>query len=189
MPLTAGSRWVYEGVVDGALEHSEVVVTEQARTVMGVAVTIARDTVSLDGEVVEDTYDWYAQDRDGSVWYFGEDVKNFDAGQLTDTDGSWEAGVDGALPGIVMLAEPAVGQAYRQEYDAGEAEDLGEVIAVGGSQVVPAGSYDHVITTRDWNPLEPDVVEEKQYAPGVGLIREIHVVGGDDEATLVELTR
>ena len=175
--------------MDGALERTEVVVTDQTRTVMGVAVTVVRDTVSVDGEVVEDTYDWYAQDRDGNVWYFGEDVKNFDAGQLTDTDGSWEAGVDGALPGIVMLAEPAVGQAYRQEYYPGEAEDLGEVIAVGGSQVVPAGSYDDVVTTRDWNPLEPDVIEEKQYAPGVGLIREAHVVGGDEEATLVELIR
>jgi hypothetical protein len=189
LPLTAGSRWVYEGIVAGGLERTEVVVTDQTRTVMGVAVTVVRDTVSVDGEVVEDTYDWYAQDRDGNVWYFGEDVKSFDAGQLTDTDGSWEAGADGALPGIVMLAEPAVGQAYRQEYYEDEAEDLGEVIAVGGSQVVPAGSYDHVITTRDWNPLEPDVVEEKQYAPGVGLIREARVVGGDEEATLVELTR
>ena len=188
LPFTTGARWVYEGVAEGEQERTEVVVTDEQRTVMGVAVTVVRDTVSVDGQVVEDTYDWFAQDSAGNVWYFGEDVKNFDAGRLTDTDGSWEAGVDGAFPGIVMLADPAVGQTYRQEYWPGEAEDLGEVIAVNGQQVVPNGSYDNVVTTRDWNPLEPNVVEEKQYAPGVGLIREIHVVGGHDEAVLIEFT-
>jgi hypothetical protein len=188
LPFTIGSRWVYEGVAGGEREQTEVVVTDEQRTVMGIAVTVVRDTVSVDGEVVEDTYDWYAQDATGNVWYFGEDVKNFDAGQLTDTDGSWEAGVDGALPGIVMLAEPVVGKAYRQEYWAGEAEDLGEVIAVGGHQDVPTGRYDDVVTTRDWNPLEPDVIEEKQYAPGVGLIRETRVAGGNDDAVLVEFS-
>ena len=188
LPFTTGARWVYEGVADGEQERTVVVVTDEQRTVMGVAVTVVRDTVSVDGQVVEDTYDWFAQDSAGNVWYFGEDVKNFDAGRLTDTDGSWEAGVDGAFPGIVMLANPGVGQAYRQEYWPGEAEDLGEVIGVDGCQDVPTGSYDEVVTTRDWNPLEPDVIEEKQYAPGVGLIRETHVVGRDDEAVLVDFT-
>ena len=188
LPWVVGSSWVYEGESDGELERIDVVVTDERRTVMGVAVTVVRDTVSVDGQVVEDTLDWYAQDVDGNVWYFGEEVKNFDAGRLTDTDGSWEAGVGGALPGIAMPADPTVGEAYRQEYFVGEAEDLGEVIAVGGAAEVPAGRFDDVVTTRDWNPLEPDVIEEKQYAPGVGLIAETKVTGDDGMVELVEFT-
>jgi hypothetical protein len=185
-PLVPGTRWEYEGEADGTVEHTTVVVTPERRTVMGVSTVVVRDTVTADGEVVEDTYDWYAQDVDGAVWYFGEAVSNFEDGRLEDTDGSWEAGVDGALPGIVMLARPAVGDAYRQEYDEGEAEDMGEVVRTGGHVEVPFGSYDDVLVTRDWNPLEPDVVEEKYYASGVGLIGETVTAGGDERSVLVE---
>ena len=139
---------------------------------MGIDAVVVRDTVTVDGAVVEDTFDWYAQDRAGNVWYLGEDVSNYEDGEVVDHDGSWEAGVDGALPGVVMPAEPSVGDAYRQEYLAGEAEDMGEVIALDGEVEVPAGAFAEVVTTRDWTPLEPDVVEEKDYAPGVGLVRE-----------------
>jgi hypothetical protein len=131
LPLTPGSRWVYEGVEDGQVERVEVVVTEDRREVLGVSTIVVRDTVSEDGEVIEDTLDWFAQDREGNVWYFGEDSREFEDGEQISTEGSWEAGVDGALPGIVMLAQPQVGDAYRQEYDEGEAEDLGEVVGVG----------------------------------------------------------
>lgn len=188
LPLSVGSRWVYEGTDEEGTEQVEVVVTRKRKQVMGITATVVRDTVHVDGELVEDTYDWFAQDRDGNVWYLGETVKNYENGRLADTEGSWEAGVDGALPGIVMPATPAEGMAYRQEYWEGEAEDMGEVIAVGGSQDVPAGSFDDVVTTTDWTPLEPEVVEEKQYAPGVGLIREQHVAGGPGLIHLIEFS-
>jgi hypothetical protein len=181
LPMTPGSRWVYEGETEDGLERIEVVVTDEVREVMGVTAVVVRDTETLDGEVIEDTFDWFAQDRDGNVWYFGEDTTEFEDGEAVSTAGSWEAGVDGALPGIVMLADPAVGDAYRQEFYAGEAEDMGEVLRLGESVTVPAGAFDDVVVTEDWTPLEPEVVEEKSYAPGVGLVLEEKVSGGDGE--------
>ncbi len=186
LPLIPGSRWVYEGIEDGETERIEVVVTDDRRDVMGISAVVVRDTVSEDGEVIEDTYDWFAQDGDGNVWYLGEDSREYEDGELVGTEGSWEAGVDGAFPGIVMLAEPEVGRAYRQEYFEGEAEDLGEVIQVGVSESVVAGTYDDVVVIREWNPLEPDVVEDKYHAPGVGVVLESVVEGGDGRVELVE---
>jgi hypothetical protein len=188
LPLLPGSRWVYEGTTDEGVERIEVVVTDEHRVVDGITATVVRDTESLDGVLVEETFDWFAQHRDGTVWYLGEAVSDYEDGELVGHDGSWEAGVDGAQPGIVMPAHPAVGEAYRQELLPGIAEDLGEVIGVGGSAEVPAGAFVDVVTTREWNPLEPDVVEEKQYAPGVGLIAEEHVAGEAGGAELVEFT-
>jgi hypothetical protein len=188
LPLTVGSRWVYEGESDGQVERVEVVVTEETRMVMGVNTVVVRDTVSVDGEVVEDTFDWFAQDADGNVWYFGEDVSDFENGVLVSRAGSWEAGVDGALPGIVMPADPVVGAAYRQEFLAGEAEDMAEVKAVGGTATVPFGTFDDVVTTHDWTPLEPDVVEEKLYAAGIGNISSDKIEGGEGGVVLMEYT-
>jgi hypothetical protein len=188
LPLAPGSRWVYEGVTDEGTERIEVVVTDEHREVMGVSTVVVRDTATLDGEVIEDTYDWFAQDQDGNVWYFGEDTTAYEGGEPVDTEGSWEAGVDGALPGIVMLAHPAVGDAYRQEYLAGEAEDMGEVVRVGDAETVPFGAFDDLVVTEDWTPLEPDVVEEKYYAAGVGLVLEVGVTGGEERVELVEFT-
>jgi hypothetical protein len=189
-PLAVGSRWVYEGEADelGQVEHIEVVVLPERKEVLGISATVVRDTVSVGGVVQEDTYDWYAQDTDGNVWYLGEDVKNYEDGKLVDTDGSFEAGVDGALPGIVMLAHPKVGDAYRQEFYVGEAEDLGEVVSVGGDKTVPAGRYSDVLVTKDWNPLEPEVIEQKTYAPGVGVIFEEHLAGGTGTSALISFT-
>ena len=186
LPLIPGSSWVYEGIEDGETERIEVVVTDDRRDVMGISAVVVRDTVSEDGEVIEDTYDWFAQDGDGNVWYLGEDSREYEDGELVGTEGSWEAGVDGAFPGIVMLAEPEVGRAYRQEYFEGEAEDLGEVIQVGVSESVVAGTYNDVVVIREWNPLEPDVVEDKYHAPGVGVVLESVVEGGDGRVELVE---
>jgi hypothetical protein len=173
LPKLPGARWRYESVnEDGDTEVIEIEVLDERRTVMGVETIVVHDVVSIDGEVIEDTYDWFAQDTDGRVWYFGEDTTSYEDGQASD-DGAWEAGVGGALPGIVMPAEPEVtGLGYRQEYLAGEAEDMGEVIAVGGSVTVPAGTFDDLVVTRDWTPLEPDVVEEKSFARGVGFVLE-----------------
>ena len=187
LPFAPGSRWVYEGESDGEIEHIEVVVQDATREVMGIDAVVVRDTVTVDGAVVEDTFDWYAQDRAGNVWYLGEDVSNYEDGEVVDHEGSWEAGVDGAQPGVVMPAAPAVGQVYRQEYLAGEAEDMGEVLALDGDVEVPAGAFADVVTTRDWTPLEPDVVEEKDYAPGVGLVRE-RAVGEPGAVELLTFT-
>ena len=190
LPLAVGSRWVYEGEADepGQSEHIEVVVLPERMEILGISATVVRDTVTIDGVLVEDTHDWFAQDTEGNVWYLGEYAENYEDGELVDTEGSWEAGVDGAFPGIVMLAHPAVGDAYRQEFYEGEAEDLGEVLSIGGQREVPAGPYTDVLVTRDWNPLEPEVVEEKTYAPGVGMIHEEHVAGGSGTVALISFT-
>jgi hypothetical protein len=184
LPFATGSHWVYEADEDGAVERIEVVVTGEKRIVMGITATVVRDTVTIDGELIEDTYDWYAQDTDGNVWYLGEDSKEYDGDEM-DTAGSWESGVDGALPGIVMRAEPQVGDAYRQEYYEGEAEDMAEVVRVGDSVEVPFGSFGEVLVIREWNPLEPDVIEEKYYAHGVGVILEQKIEGGEGRAELI----
>ena len=188
LPLAEGSRWTYESETEDGLERIEVEVTDEGRAVMGVDVTVVRDTVTLDGEVIEDTWDWYAQDTDGNVWYFGEDTKEYDDDGSVSTAGSWEAGVDGAQPGIVMYAEPQVGQAYRQEYSAGEAEDVAEVVRDADAVDVPAGSYDEVLVILEWNPFDPDVLEEKSYAGGIGVVQEQQVRGGDEVVELVEYT-
>jgi hypothetical protein len=188
LPFTPGSRWVYQGVTDQGLEETVVEVLEDRRDIQGISAVVVRDTVSLDGVVIEDTYDWLAQDADGNVWYLGEDSTSFECGEPPSTQGSWEYGVDGALPGIVMPAVPEAGFAYRQEYFEGEAEDLGRIEEVGVGRTIGLGDYDDVVVTTDWNPLEPDVVEQKWYARDVGLIYEAHVAGGDETAELVEFT-
>jgi hypothetical protein len=181
LPFKPGSRWVYE---DGQGERNEVVVTNQTREVMGITATVVTDTETRDGELVEQTADWFAQDRDGNVWYLGEDTKAFENGQPS-VAGSWEAGVDGALPGIIMKADPQVGDAYRQEFYRGEAEDMGKVVRVGDAETVPFRSFEGLLVTQDWSPLEPSVVEEKFYAKGVGLILETTVRGGSERNELV----
>lgn len=187
MPLPAGTRWVYEGGDGEETEHIEVTVTDEEKVVMGVTVVVVRDTVTdADGELVEDTKDWFAQDAEGNVWYFGEETAEYEDGEIVSTHGAWEAGVDGAQPGIVMEAAPAVGDAYRQEFYAGEAEDLAEVVRVGESVSVPTGDYDDVIVIKEWNPFEPETVEEKSYAPGIGVVLEEKVAGGTDTVELIE---
>jgi hypothetical protein len=187
-PLAPGTRWVYEGASEGEVERTEVEVLDERREIEGISAVVVRDTVYVDGEMVEDTYDWFAQDSEGNVWYLGEDSHEFEDGRDVGTSGSWAYGVDGALPGIVMPARPTVGDAYRQEYYPGEAEDMGEILDVGISHSIELGDYDDVVVTEDWNPLEPEVIEHKWYAPDVGLIAEAVVAGGDQRAELVEFT-
>lgn len=188
LPLAPGSRWVYEGVEDGEAERIEVEVTNERREVIGISATVVRDRVFEGEELIEDTFDWFAQDRDGNVWYLGEESREYEDGELVGTEGSWEAGVDGALPGIVMLADPVVGDAYRQEYYEGEAEDLGEVVQVGESQTVASGTFDEVVVVREWNPLEPEVTEDKYHAPGVGVVLESVIEGGNGRVELIQFT-
>jgi hypothetical protein len=192
LPLAPGSRWTFrETSSDGEIEVITVEVLDEYRTVMGVETIVVHDiAANEDGEVLEDTFDWYAQDADGNVWYFGEDTTAYEDGQAS-TAGSWEAGQGGALPGIVMPGAPAVSEVgYRQEYLAGEAEDMGQVIALGAPVTVTAGAFTDTITTRDWTPLDPDVVEEKTYARGVGFVFESKSAtdGSTSEVQLVEHT-
>jgi len=189
-PLESGTRWTYrETTEDGEVVRVVVTATSVTRRIAnGVTARVVRDTVTLDGEIIEDTFDWYAQDGDGTVWYLGEDTAEFEDGKITTREGSFEAGVDGAQAGVIMPATPEVGMSYRQEYYQGEAEDNGEVLALGQQARVPAGEYDDLLKTADTTPLEPDVLEHKYYARGVGLVLTIDKEAGGREE-LVSVTQ
>jgi hypothetical protein len=189
LPIEPGMRWVYEGRSDKGPEHTLVEVTPDTRVVMGVTTVVVHDTVSLDNRVVEDTFDWYAQDVDGNVWYFGEDTKEFLDNGKTSTSGSWEGGVAGAQPGIVMKAHPKPGPSYRQEYRRGEAEDQAAVVGVDERVSVRFGSFTGVVVTKEFTALEPKLLEHKYYARDVGLVREATVRGGADRSELVDFRR
>ena len=191
MPLEVGDTWAYEGTdEEGALERIEVTVLDETfETALGITTRVVRDTVTVDGEVVEDTWDWYAQDQDGNVWYFGEETAEYENGEVVTTEGSWEAGVDGAEPGVVMPADPRPGLSYRQEYLAGEAEDQAVVLSADEQAEVTLGHYDDVVLTRDTNALEPDVTELKFYARGMGQILVLETSGGAAREDLVEASR
>ncbi len=185
-PLEPGTRWTYrETTEDGEVVRVVVTATSVTRQIAnGVTARVVRDTVTLDGDIIEDTLDWYAQDGAGSVWYLGENTAEFEGGKITTRGGSFEAGVDGAQAGVIMPASPTVGMAYRQEYYVGEAEDNGEVLALGQQASLPAGKYDNLVQTADTTPLEPDVLEHKYYAEGVGLVLTIDKEAGGREELL-----
>jgi hypothetical protein len=186
--LEPGRTMVYEGEgEDGEVIRVEEIYTAETKVIMGVTCVIVRAKEYEDGELIEDTYDWYAQDNEGNVWYFGEDSKEIEDGEVVSTEGSWEAGVDGALPGILMLANPLVGLWYRQEYYKGEAEDVGQVLSLNATITVPYGTFNNCLQTAEWSLLEPGVVEHKFYAPGVGLLRAVAVKGGSDYEDLKEI--
>jgi hypothetical protein len=188
-PMKPGTRWVYREIdADGSEQRVVVTVTRDTKLVMGIEARIVRDVVSEDGELVEDTFDWYAQDADGNVWYLGEDTKEYEDGEVVTTAGSWEAGVDGALPGVIVPADPEVGVMYRQEYYAGEAEDAAEVLSLSERAQVPYGSFRDVLLTKDFTPLDPEILEYKLYAPNVGPVLVLGVSGGAGREELVELT-
>ncbi|MFE7228351.1 hypothetical protein ACFU7D_26385 [Nocardioides sp. NPDC057577] len=185
-PLEPGTRWTYrETTEDG--ETLDVIVTATSVTheiANGATARVVRDTVTRDGEVLEDTLDWYAQDGAGTVWYLGEDTAEFESGQVATREGSFEAGVDTARAGVIMPASPEVGTSYRQEFYKGHAEDEGEVLATGRHATVPAGDYRDLLLTADTTPLEPDVLEHKYYASEVGLVLTIDKETGGREELL-----
>ncbi len=187
LPLTPGTTLVYEGDTEDGEERIEVEVTHETREILGVTCIVVRDRVWVDAKLAEDTFDWFAQDRDGNVWYFGEDSKEYEGGKVVSTGGSWEAGVDDAKPGIIMEANPEVGDAYRQEYYKDEAEDMAEVLSLNESVSVTYGTFENCLKTKEWTPLEPDVVEHKYYAPGIGVVLEVMVEGGEEKVELVEV--
>lgn len=185
-PLTPGSSWTYESETEDGSETIQVDVLQETRLIMGVEATIVHDQVFLDGELIEDTFDWYAQAANGDVWYLGEATEELEDGIVVSTDGSFEWGIDGALPGIIMWGNPAahINEEYRQEFYEGEAEDWGEVIRVAQSITIPFGAFDDCIVTDDWNALESGTLENKTYCPGIGVVFEAQVQGGDEEVFL-----
>jgi hypothetical protein len=189
MPFMPGTRTVFEGVSDGERERNVVSVTDRTKVILGVTTTVVHDQVfSANGDLAEDTFDWYAQDRFGNVWYFGEDTAEYANGEVSSTKGSWEAGVGGAQPGVVMLAQPTVGESYHQEFLRGEAEDVGTVVAIDDRVSVPYGSFDQVLVTEDTTPLEPQILEHKFYAQGIGVVLERVLRGGQEVSRLVSYT-
>jgi hypothetical protein len=188
-PLDPGTTFFYEGTKDGTPTSNETYVTHKTKKILGVTTTVVHDRAFEDGVLVEDTFDWYAQDVDGNVWYFGEDTKELDPnGDVISTEGSWEAGVHGAQPGIIMKAHPQVGDRYQQEFAAGVAEDMAQVLSRDGSACVRYGCFDELLVTKEWTPLERGVVEHKYYAKGVGFILGVMVKGGDERTELVRIT-
>ena len=183
--MAPGTRWVYREFDFDGSQRVTVTVLERTRTIEGIEATVVHDVVSERGELVENTFDWFAQDVCGNVWYMGENTKEYEDGEVVSTAGSWEHGVDGAFAGVIMPGDPQVGLTYRQEYYEGEAEDLGEIMSLDEQAQVPFGHFDNVLLTKDFTPLEPKVLEYKLYAEGVGPVLVLGVSGGSDREELL----
>jgi hypothetical protein len=185
--LLTGDIHIYEGVDEDGVEERVVSrVTFETKTILGVNCVVVLVKEYSDGSLIEETRDWYAQDKKGNVWYFGEDVKDIEDGQVYSTFGSWEAGVNGAKPGIIMLANPQPGRKYHQEVAVGIAEDQAEVVSLNNTVTVPYGTFQNCLKTKETNPLDPGFEEFKYYAPDVGFIKAEPAAGGVEE--LAEIT-
>jgi hypothetical protein len=184
-PMAPGTRWVSREFDFEGSQRVTVIVLERTRDIEGIEATVVHDVVSERGEVVENTFDWYAQDVCGNVWYLGENSKEYENGEVVSTAGSWEHGVDGAMAGVIVPGNPQVGLTYRQEYYAGEAEDTGQIISLDEQAQVPFGHFRDVLLTRDYTPLDPKVLEYKLYAEGVGPVLALGVSGGSDREELL----
>jgi len=188
-PLHPGTTFHYTGETDGIPSTDDMEVTRQTKVILGVRCTVVHDRVYTNGVLSEDTLDWYAQDTSGNVWYFGEDTKELDSnGNVTSTEGSWLAGVNGAHQGIIMEAHPRVGDHYQQEFAAGVAEDMAQVLGLHKSACVMYGCFDDLLLTKEWSPLEKGVTEHKYYARDVGFVLVDVVKGGDEHSELVSIT-
>ncbi|PYR92501.1 MAG: hypothetical protein DMF84_13430 [Acidobacteria bacterium] len=188
-PLVRGTTFFYEGTKDGAPTRDEVHVTNQTIRILNINCTVVRDRAFEDNVLVEDTFDYYAQDISGNVWYFGEDTKELDEkGRVVSTQGTWRAGVNGAAPGLIMEAHPLVGDRYYQELAAGVAEDQANVRSLTSSTCVPFDCFHDVLRTRETSRFEPGVVEQKYYASGIGFIRADILAGGNEHTALVRIT-
>jgi hypothetical protein len=187
-PLPVGRTLVYSGIKDGQTQTDTVTVTEQNKFILGIPATVVHDVATHDQTVLEETFDYYAQDTQGTVWYLGEDTTAFGPNGKTDTSGSFQAGVDGAQPGIIMQASPQIPDAYRQECYAGQAEDTAWVVATSGSVRVPYGSVRNVLTTLEATQLEPGAYDQKVYGPGIGIVSEQSLTGPNETARLVSVS-
>ncbi|MBC7776811.1 MAG: hypothetical protein H7246_15360 [Phycisphaerae bacterium] len=181
-PIDLGKKYIYEGQTADGYERIETQRITKSKTILGIACVVVNDKAWVDGKLVEDTEDWYAQDNAGNVWYMGEYSTDFNPnGSVKDHDGSWEAGVDCAKPGINMLAEPKVGISYRQEYYFNNAEDEAEVVETGLTVTIPFGTFTNCVKIKEWTDLEPDQIGYKVYAPGIGMITD------NNEVKLIEI--
>jgi hypothetical protein len=185
-PLVPGTTFTFVEKEGRETRMNRITVTHDTKMILGVKCVVVHDTVTLKGVLVEDTFDWYAQDKLGAVWYFGELTKEFKTGGRVSTAGSWEAGVKGALPGIMMPAHPQVGERYRMEFAANEAEDVGRIVALDETVTVATNIFRNCIRTREWSMLESGT-STKWYARGVGLVRAESTAG--EVATLISVTR
>lgn len=183
-----GKVFVYEGETEDGMETIKVTVTDRTKEIMGVMTTVVTDTVWLDGELMEATDDWFAEDNEGNVWYFGEYSEEWDDEEEEwSTEGSWEAGVDGALPGMLMPAHPKMGMKYQQEFYEDEAEDMAMVINLNKTVEIEYDTFEGCLETMEWTPLEPGGREHKFYAPGVGMVLELQPKGGRIMIELVSI--
>jgi hypothetical protein len=184
-PLKAGTTFTYLGSSDGVKTKDVFVVTGDTKEILGIKARVVHDTVYEKNKATEDTFDWFAQDSGGNVWYMGEATTDLETGSH---EGSWEAGVNGAKAGIIMTANPQPGDTYNQEFLKGVAEDKATVIATDQSVCVPYGCFDNVLQIKETTPLEPGVEDAKYYAPGVGDIKEETVIGGSEKLELVSIS-
>ncbi|UKJ08520.1 hypothetical protein [Solitalea lacus] len=184
-PLIPKTIYKYKSVTDEGTEIDIVEVTTKTKPILGVTARVIHDRAFLDGELIEDTFDYYAQDKQGNVWYFGEDTKELENGQVVSTEGTWRAGINGATPGIIMLAEPKIGLKYQQEFAEDVAEDRAKVLSLSETVEVPFGNFNNCLKTLDTTPLDPSIREFKFYAPGVGSVLEVQ---GKERLELISLT-
>jgi hypothetical protein len=189
-PLKPGTVLVYRGVKDGEPARDIVRVTGKTKLVDGVRCTVVDDRLYLGGRLAERTADWFAQDRRGNVWYFGESTAELDeSGDVKSTEGSWQAGANGARAGIVRPVHPRTGQSFRQEYYKDHAEDHFRVLSLSATVHVPYLASKHALLTKEWTPLEPNVIDHKLYVRGIGLVEEKTIKGGDEHLSLVAVRR
>jgi hypothetical protein len=188
-PLEPGTKYDLQSKTSDGVGHETLTVTHDTKKIAGVPTTVIKDVSTLDGKLEEKTTDWYAQDKQGNVWYFGEDTATYKKnGKVESTAGTWKTGVDGAKPGIIMNANPQITDSYRQEYLKGEAEDMYWVIAKNQTVKVPYGTFHNAVLTMEWTPLEPKVASEKYYVPGIGIVAERNLSGGLENIELLNMT-
>jgi hypothetical protein len=186
LPMVPGSTWIYrETSPDGAKQKDRIYVTSHTKEILGIQTTVVHDVAREGGEVIENTWDWYAQDGCGNVWYLGENTKEYENGVVVSTEGSWEAGVDGAQAGVVMPADPTVGVGYRQEFYEGHAEDEAQILSVSEQAEVPFGHFTDVVLTKDFTTLHAKMLEYKLYANGIGPVLVFGVSGGSGTEELI----
>ena len=187
-PLSPGTGFHFTGVRGHVPQTDDEIVTHESVQLLGVRCTVVRDTVSEHGRPVERTRDFYAQDKQGNVWYMGEDSFELQHGQFVKASDSWRSGVNGGEPGIIMPAEPQSGDLYRQEYyPPGKALDEARVLGYRGPVKVPYGTFEHSLVTSEYSPLEPQT-EQKYYVAGVGEVKEEVVKGHHEAFQLVSIT-
>jgi hypothetical protein len=186
--MRPGTTWRYIETGGGETSRVTVHVTHRTKLIRGIRARVVRDTVRADGEVVEDTRDWYAQDSGGSVWYLGENTKEYENGHVVSTEGSWQYGRDGAQAGVILPARTRSGCRYREEFLPGEAEDRAEILSTRESMRTPTGFHTHVLHTANTSRVEPAVLENKFYARGVGPVLELDLSPAFGRAVLVRVT-